>query len=138
MNKEDIRCQAYRRMAHFLEMVSTFRDRGVGLRSLTETLDTRTPIGAFTTVILSVVAALERDVLRERTRAGLTAARLRGRVGGRPRSVTDEQIEMARRLLRAPESSVAAVCRSLGIAKSSFYRMIKHSNLGRSRDSTEP
>lgn len=126
-----------RSVSHFLEMIASFRARSVELRSLNETLDTRTPTGAFTTVILSAVAALERDVLRQRTRAGIEAAKLRGRVGGRPRSVTDEQLEMARHLLRDPENSVAAVCRSLGIAKSSFYRITKENNPGSRRGTTE-
>lgn len=69
-------------MIHLLKAVASLQERGVDLRSLTEALDSRTPTGKFSLVILSAVAQLERDVLKQRTLAGLEAARLRGRVGG--------------------------------------------------------
>jgi len=114
-----------RSVMHLLKTVTELQDRGVDLRSLNESLDSRSPTGKFTLVILSAVAQLERDVLRQRTLAGLEAARLRGRIGGRPRTVTDEQIKMARRLMADPDNSVAEICRSLKIPKSSFYRIVK-------------
>lgn len=114
-----------RSVSHLLNLVLNLRDQGVEFRSLTEAVDTRTPSGRFLLTILAAMAAMERDLLIERTKAGLAAARLRGRIGGRPRTITQEQIQMAQKLMNDPSNSVSAICRSLGIAKSSFYRIIK-------------
>ena len=115
-----------RSVSHLLNTILSLRERGVEFRSLTESVDTRTPSGRFLLTVLAGISAMEREILVERTRAGLEAARLRGRVGGRPRSLTDEQIEMARKLMMDPFNSVAGICRSLKIPKSSFYRIVKN------------
>lgn len=114
-----------RSVAHLLNLVLSLQKRGVEFRSVTEAVDTRTPAGRFLLTVLAAMASLEREVLIDRTKAGLAAARLRGRVGGRPRTITPEQIEAAKKLLADPSSSVAAVSRSLKIARSSLYRIMK-------------
>lgn len=114
-----------RSVPHLLSLIQEFQNRNVTFRSLTEVVDTSTPSGKFLVTILCAVAEMERNILIQRTKAGIEAARLRGRVGGRPMKVTNEQIVMARKLLEDPSNSVASICRSLGIAKSTFYRTIK-------------
>lgn len=99
--------------------------RGVYLRSLTQGIDTGA--GASGKLLLGLFAALaeiEREVLVERTRSGLEAARARGRVGGRPVRVTPEQLAAARTLI-AGGQSVVSVARTLGVARSSLYRAIE-------------
>lgn len=116
-----------RSVSHLLNTVLSLQDRGVGFQSLTEAVDSRTPSGRFLLTVLGAMASMEREILIERTKAGIEAARLRGRIGGRPRAITDEQIATARQLLEDPRNSVASICRSLKIAKSSFYRIVKNS-----------
>ena len=95
--------------------------RGIGFRSLTEAIDTTTPGGRLTYNLFASLAEFERSVLRERTRAGLQAARQRGRLGGRPRSLTVEKFDAARRLLDAgtPARDVAA---ALAVSIATIYR----------------
>lgn len=108
-----------------LSAVIELQNRGVAFVSLTEAIDTTTPSGRFLMTVMAALAAMERDLIIERTRAGLAAARSRGRVGGRPSKLSDEQIRMARQLLEDPANSVASICRSLSIGKATFYRKIK-------------
>lgn len=115
-----------RSVSHLLNTILSLREKGVEFRSLTESVDTRTSSGRFLLTVLAGLAAMEREILIERTRAGIEAARLRGRIGGRPRTLTDEQIAMARKLMMDPANSVAGICRSLKIPKSSFYRIVKN------------
>lgn len=114
-----------RSVPHLLGLVESFKKRQVHFRSLTEVIDTSTPSGAFLLTVLCALSAMEREILIQRTRAGIQAAKLRGRVGGRPSKITDEQREIARKLMEDPQNSVASICRSLGIPKSTFYRKIK-------------
>lgn len=114
-----------RSVPHLLTLFEEFKRRGVSFRSLTEVIDTNTPSGQFMVTVLAALASMEREILIERTKAGIQAAKARGRVGGRPSKLSQEQIQMARQLMQDPENSVASICRSLGIAKSTFYRSIK-------------
>lgn len=85
-----------RSMAHLVETVRMLEAKGVGFRSLTEGMDTTTPGGTLVFHIFGALAQFERDLIRERTRAGLVAAEARGRKGGRKPSVTPEKLERAR------------------------------------------
>lgn len=104
--------------------------RGIYLRSLTQGIDTGA--GASGKLLLGLFAALaeiEREVLVERTMSGLAAARARGRVGGRPVVVTEEQLAAARTLI-AGGQTVVSVARTLGVARSSLYRAIERERVG--------
>ena len=114
-----------RSVPHLLSLIEEFKKKQVSFRSLTETIDTSTPSGSFLVTVLCAMSAMEREILIQRTNAGLAAARERGRIGGRKPSVTPEQISLARQLMQDPANSVASICRSLQIAKSTFYRTIK-------------
>lgn len=114
-----------RSVPHLLSLIQEFQNRNVTFRSLTEVVDTSTPSGKFLVTVLCAVSEMERGLLIERCRSGIAAAKLRGRVGGRPSKLTDEQIKIARQLLQDPQNSTASIIRSLGISKSTFYRTIK-------------
>lgn len=87
-----------RSLRHLMEVVRDFDSREVGFRSLTEAIDTTTPGGKLVFHIFGALAEFERELIRERTRAGLAAAVARGRKGGRPTVMTAERLELARRL----------------------------------------
>ena len=98
--------------------------QGVGFRSLTEAIDTTTTGGKPVFHIFGALAEFERDLIRERTRAGLAAARARGRMGGRPRAFTDAQVEMARVLLADPLRPIDEVCAALHVSRATLYRYV--------------
>jgi DNA invertase Pin-like site-specific DNA recombinase len=95
--------------------------RGVGLKSLKEALDTTSSGGRLIFHMFAALAEFERDLVRERTQAGLTAARARGRLGGRPKRLTPERRRLAVQLYRAKEHSIAEICRLMGISKPTLY-----------------
>ena len=104
-----------------LELVEDLTRRGVGLRSITEEIDTSGPMGKAILTVMLAFGTLERDVLIERTRAGLDAARALGRVGGRPTVVSSDKLEAARSLIGSGVSVMAAA-RAVNISRSSLYR----------------
>ncbi|GAA4839248.1 recombinase family protein [Luteimicrobium xylanilyticum] len=112
-----------RSAAHLATLVRDLDERGVTLRSLTEALDTSTPGGRFVVHVLGAMAQMEADLIRERTLEGLAAARARGRVGGRPRVMTEEKIAAARSALDDGQP-LASVARVLGVSESSIRRHV--------------
>lgn len=113
-----------RSVPHLIDLVNTFKARGIEFRSLTESLDTTTPGGVFVFHTLAAVAQLERDLIRARTVAGLAAAAARGRRGGRPTVMTAERAEQADRLL-SEDASIASVARAVGVSRPTIYRHIE-------------
>lgn len=107
-----------------LKLVKDLAARGVSIHSITDSIDTSTPIGEFACTLFAALAQLERDRLRERTRAGLTAAAARGRKGGRRHKLTPKQVQMARDLLRNPDLTPKDVATQLGITIPTLYRYI--------------
>jgi DNA invertase Pin-like site-specific DNA recombinase len=95
--------------------------RGVGFRCLAPAIDTTTPEGRLLYSITGAFAEFEREIIRQRTRAGLKAALARGRKGGRPKVLNDAAKAKARAMLRDPEISVAAVAEVLGVSRSTLY-----------------
>ncbi len=99
------------------------RARDVGFRSLTEGIDTTPPGGRFVLVVLVGLAEMERELIRERTIAGLAAARARGRRGGRPVRMSPAKLRVARRMREAdPPESYAVIARELGLSKTTVRR----------------
>src|SRR5579859_1352778 len=117
-----------RSLAHLVETVQAFAARGIGLRSLQEQLDTTTSGGKLIFYIFASLAEFERDLIRERTNAGLAAARARGRKGGRPKKLkTDGKIAVAQRMFADKANSVQEICTTLGISRATLYRYVKGS-----------
>ena len=111
-----------RSLRDLIDVVNSLQDRGVGLRPLQEAIDTTTPAGKLTFHIFAALAEFERDMIRERTRAGLAAAHKRGGAIGRPRALTPEQILMAKAMTADPAISTRQVAEQLGIHRSTLYR----------------
>jgi len=111
-----------RSLHHLIGVVRTLEDRGVGFRSLTESIDTTTAGGRLIFHLMGALAEFERDLIRERTTAGLVAARARGHRGGRPSVMTPDKIRHARRLYEEREHTVAQIAAVLGVSRSSIYR----------------
>ena len=112
-----------RSLPHLIETVRGLEERGVGFRSLQEAIDTTTPGGRLVFHIFGSLAEFERDLIRERTQAGLTAARARGRLGGRPTVMTPGKARQARKMIAegTPLSEVADV---VGVSRSTLYRQL--------------
>lgn len=115
-----------RSMSHLVTVIEDLRQRGVNFQSLQDgAIDTTTASGELMFMIFSALAQFERRLIQERTRAGLAAARSRGRQGGRPKmSARDPIVKMARELHQNPEISIQEVCHTLQISRSTFYRYL--------------
>jgi len=113
-----------RSLHDLIEIVNALHEQGVGLRSLREALDTTTPTGKLTFHVFGALSEFEAAVLRERTRAGLAAARDRGVTLGRPRALTKEQVEMARTMLANPRLSARQIAHQLGVHRATLYRSL--------------
>ena len=112
-----------RSLGHLIETVGHLAKTGRGFRSLREQIDTTTPGGKLVFHLFGALAEFEREVIRERTKAGLSSARARGRTGGRPRSLDKKQTAMAAALMADRDGSVADICRTLGVSRSTLYRL---------------
>lgn len=111
-----------RSLSQLIQTVDDLERRGIGMRSLTETIDSTTAGGKLIFHIFGALAEFERGVIRERTREGLLAARRRGRFGGRPRALTESDIAIARTLLADASIPVAEIARRLNVSPATFYR----------------
>src|SRR3954453_7617970 len=111
-----------RSLRNLIDIFGHLEQRGVAVRSLTESLDTSTPGGRLVFHVFASLAEFERDLIRERTLAGLAAARARGRVGGRPTVWTAEKLQTAAEMYRDGNHDVATIARVLGVSRASVYR----------------
>jgi DNA invertase Pin-like site-specific DNA recombinase len=111
-----------RSLRHLIDTVAELQRRGVGFRSLQENIDTTTPGGKLVFHLFGALAEFERDIIRERTNAGLAAARARGRAGGRPLRMTLQKVAIARQMYETHEHTVAVIARTLGVSRTSVYR----------------
>jgi len=123
-----------RSLKHLIELVGEFDRRGVGFQSLNEHIDTETPTGKLIFHMFGALAEFERGLLRERTMAGLSAARARGRLGGRPPALDAGRRELAVRLYVEGRYPVSELCRMMGISKPTLYayvrRVVKSEEIG--------
>jgi DNA invertase Pin-like site-specific DNA recombinase len=114
-----------RSLPHLITTMTDLEGRGIGFKSLTENIDTTTSGGKLIFRIFGALAEFERNLIRERTNAGLIAARARGRIGGRPKALTPQQRSIAQSLYADKKTSIPEICRTLKISKSTFYRYVK-------------
>jgi DNA invertase Pin-like site-specific DNA recombinase len=111
-----------RSMKQLIETVEAMEGQGIGFRSLTEAIDTTTPGGKLVFHIFGALAEFERSIIRERTRAGLDAARARGRRGGRPPKLREKDLVAARAMLADDTITVEEVARRLRVSPATLYR----------------
>ncbi len=116
-----------RSLRHLIETVADLERRSVAFVSLTEQIDTSTPGGKLVFHLFGALAEFERDLIRERTLAGLAAARARGRTGGRPTVWTAERRRTAQAMYESGEHDVAGIARVLGVSRASVYRALQGS-----------
>ena len=114
-----------RSLQHLIQVVNQLREKGIYFRSIQESLDTSSSGGKLIFHIFGALAEFERDVIRDRTMAGLAAARARGRVGGRPKIMTDKKVQLAKTLLADHINTIDDVCETLGVSRATLYRYLK-------------
>lgn len=114
-----------RSLNHLIQTVTQLRDQRIGFKSIQESLDTTTSGGKLIFHIFGAIAEFEREMIRERTQAGLSAARVRGKKGGRRTVVTPQKIAMAKALAADPERTIAEICEVLKISPATYYRHIR-------------
>ena len=125
-----------RSLRHLIETIAALAERGIGFKSVTEQIDTTTSGGKLVFHVFGALAEFERDLIRERTNAGLAAARARGRTGGRPKALSDPKKQaLAQALYDGGQADVATICKTLGISRATFYRYVRP---GSSEPSTAP
>lgn len=113
-----------RSLSHLIETVNLLSDRGVGIRSLTENIDSTSISGRFCLHLFASLGEFEKALIRERVNAGLQAARARGRVGGRPKVVCGPK-HLAITAMKEQGLSVNDICQSLGISRATYFRYQK-------------
>jgi DNA invertase Pin-like site-specific DNA recombinase len=118
--------RAGRSLTHLINLLRSLKQRNIGFISLTEQIDTTTPGGMLIFHLMGALAEFERDLIRERTNAGLAAARARGRRGGRPRKLkTNGKVALAQQMFADKSHSIAEMCAALGISRATLYRYVK-------------
>lgn len=110
-----------RSLKHLIEMVTRLNEQGIGFRSLQEAIDTTTSGGKLVFQIFGALAEFERNLIRERTQAGLEAARARGRKGGRPKALDHKKVELAYQLYDTKKYTIKEICQMLSISKPTLY-----------------
>ena len=111
-----------RSLADLVKIVADLEAKGVGFESLTEKIDTTSAAGKLMLHVFAALAEFERNIIRERTKAGLTAARARGRKGGRKPSLTEKQVREIRALLRDANIQATEVAKQYGVSRSTLYK----------------
>ena len=114
-----------RSLKHLIELVAELSDKKVGLRSLQESIDTTSPSGKLVFHLFGALAEFERNLIAERTKAGLVAARARGRLGGRPKVLDDKQREALVLLYREKKHSVKEICQIMRISRQTLYNYLR-------------
>ncbi|MBO6098471.1 MAG: recombinase family protein [Aeriscardovia sp.] len=114
-----------RNMKELVRLINLFQERGIAFRSLTEAIDTSTPGGMLTYNIFASIAQFEHDLLVERTTAGMAAARARGRHGGRPPKLSDENKEEICRLYRSNVMTMEQLAKIFDVSKTSLYKVLR-------------
>jgi DNA invertase Pin-like site-specific DNA recombinase len=114
-----------RSLKHLIETITKLNNRKIGFKSIQENIDTTTSGGKLVFHIFGALAEFERDIIKERTNAGLQAARARGRKGGRPKVLTGKKAAMAQELYNNKHNSIDEICKTLNISRATLYRYIK-------------
>lgn len=115
-----------RNLKDLIRIVNELEEQGIGFVSLTEQIDTSTPAGKLVFHVFAALAEFEKNLIQERTKAGLKAARARGKNGGRPAKLTGKNLDMARTLMADRNADVAVIAERFGVHRSTLYRLSKN------------
>ena len=118
-----------RSLKHLIEIINELEQNKVGFVSLTEQINTTTPSGKLTFHIFAALAEFERNLIVERTKAGLAAARARGKLGGRRKKINPQQRKLVASLYRAKQHSIGEICRMFNISKPTLYSYVNDPDL---------
>ena len=113
-----------RSLRDLIEIVTQLENNGVSFVCITQNIDTRTPGGKLFFHIFGALAEYERELIRERTKAGLMAARSRGRKGGRKPAMNEELVEQARAMMDNPKLKIKSIIKTLGVSKATLYKYV--------------
>lgn len=113
-----------RRMMKLVELINEFKDKGIEFVSLENNLDTSSHMGMLLFNICAAFSEMERELIRERVKAGLDSAKQQGRTGGRPKALTDDKAATIRALRQSGKMSVKNICETMKVSRSVFYRCI--------------
>lgn len=119
-----------RSLSHLVDTVHELARRGIGFESLTERIDTTSAGGTLIFHIFASLAQFERQLISERTKAGLAAGRARGRMGGRPPALSVKQLREAKRLLDDPQATVTDVAKTYGVSRATLYKGLRKLEAG--------
>ena len=114
-----------RSIIDLIKTVQGLNSRNIGFKSVRENINTTTPGGKLVFHVFAALAEFERELIQERTKAGLSAARARGRKGGRKSKLDDKKQTVAQSLRANRDISVKDACKALGVSRSTFYRRTK-------------
>lgn len=114
-----------RTLKNLIEWLNTLEKEGIHFQSLQETIDTTTSTGKLIFHIFGALSEFERNLIRERTQAGLAAARARGRQGGRPKKLTSDKIQLVIDLYQSKKHSIQQICEITGISKPTLYKYVR-------------
>ena len=114
-----------RSLRHLIDTINQINDQGCYFRSIQENIDTSTSGGKLIFHIFGALAEFERDIIRDRTNAGIAAARKRGRIGGRPAIMDKKKVALAKSLFKDKSNSIASICEILNVSKTTLYRCLK-------------
>ena len=114
-----------RSLKHLIEIINNLMDNGMYFMSLQEKIDTTSTSGKLIFHIFAALAEFEREIISERTKAGLKAARARGRFGGRPKKLNEEQAQMVRKMWKDHTIPIEEICRTFDISRTAMYRYLK-------------
>jgi DNA invertase Pin-like site-specific DNA recombinase len=115
-------------MMKLIELINRFKEQGISFVSLENNIDTTTPVGMVLFNMCAAFSEMERELIRERIKAGLDAAHKKGRKGGRPKVMTSQKIETLLSLKKSDGFSVSQICKMVGISRSVYYRAITKSD----------
>jgi DNA invertase Pin-like site-specific DNA recombinase len=126
-----------RSLKHLIEVVEDLESHKVGFMSLQEGINTTTSGGRLVFHLFGALAEFERNLIRERTQAGLSAARARGRMGGRKPKLKPDQVKTLRKMYESQQHTVKEICKVMGISRATLYEYLKDKGAGEKKRSRE-
>jgi DNA invertase Pin-like site-specific DNA recombinase len=117
-----------RRMLKLIQLINDFKEKGINFVSLENNIDTTTTLGMVLFSMCAAFSEMERELIRERVKAGLDAAHQKGRKGGRPKALTQDKLKTLNSLKKNDEFSIKEICEIVGITRSVYYRALKQAD----------